>query len=206
MNRLFLICPLLLSVGCVAGNNLKFDYQPASMADVGKNATVVVAAEDRREYVVSGDEPASFVGELRNGYGMPFNVTTEGEVAFSTVVAESIRRELAAAGFNAAVATNAQDLSSSMKSKNARRGLLVNIAEFKADTMNRSTVSYDLNASVVDQNGRVVATHNVKGEDVVEGSLMNPVKALKANVPNFFYRQVHALVSDPKIMNALAGR
>ena len=206
MKRLLLLFPLLLSVGCVAGNNLRFDYQPASMPNVGNNNSVVVAADDTREYVVSGDEPRSFVGELRNGYGMPFNVTTEGEEAFSSVMAESVRRELAAAGFNAVKGDNPKDLPGAMRSAGAQRGLLINIKEFKADTMNRSTVYYDLDASVVDQSGSVVAANSIKGEDVVEGSFMNPIKALKANVPQFLYKQVHALVSDPKIMNALAGR
>lgn len=206
MKKLLLALPLLFSVGCVAGNNLRFDYRPASMPNVGNSAAVVVAADDARQYVVSGDEPKSFVGELRNGYGMPFNVTTEGEIAFSSVVAESVRRELEAAGFRAVVADNSKDLTGAMSRNSASRGLLVTVNEFKADTMNRSTVYYDLTASVLDRSGAVVATTTKKGEDVVEGSFMNPIKALKANVPAFFYRQIHALVSDPTIMNALTAR
>lgn len=206
MRSLLLAAPVVLLVGCVAGNNLKLDYRPATAANIGNNAAVVVAAEDARQYVVNGEEPKSFIGELRNGYGMPFNVTTEGQVAFATIVAESARRDLAASGFRAVAAGSAEDMASGMGANKATRGLLIKINEFKADTMNRSTVHYDLVASVVDGSGRVLATNQKNGEEVVQGSFMNPAKAMKANVPIFFYKQVHELVSDSKIVNALQSK
>jgi hypothetical protein len=34
--------------------------------------------------------------------------------------------------------------------------------------------------------------------------MINPPKAARQKVPEFFYQRVRALVHDPKIMNALA--
>lgn len=203
MKRFLVVIPLLLSVGCVAGNRFKFDYKPATGANVGNGATVVIAAAEARPEVVSGDEPKSFVGEQRNGYGMPFNVTTEGDVPFASVVAESVRRDLEASGFRPVAVNNPEELSSAIRSNNASRGLLVTVKEFKTDTMNNISVDWNLEASVVDRDGKVMATNNVSGETDMKGSMMNPVKASKQKVPAFLFEELHKLVSDPKIVNAL---
>ena len=49
---------------------------------------------------MKGEEPKSFVGEMRNGYGMPFNVNTEGDRPFAEVIGEIVARDLTASGFN----------------------------------------------------------------------------------------------------------
>lgn len=203
MKRLMLVIPLLVSVGCVAGNRFKFDYKPATMPNVGSGTAVVVAAAEGRPDVVSGDEPKSFVGEQRNGYGMPFNITTEGDVPFASVVAESVRRDLEASGFRAVAANNPDELSRAIRSNNANRGLLVTIKEFKTDTMNNITVNWNLEAAVVDGDGKVLATNSVSGESDIKGSMMNPVKASKQKVPAFLFDELHKLVSDARIVSAL---
>jgi hypothetical protein len=68
---------LLTLSGCVMGNTQTFNDVPIERSEVGQGKVVLLfAVDDQRPYIVSGDEPPNFVGEQRNGYGMPFNVTT----------------------------------------------------------------------------------------------------------------------------------
>lgn len=206
--RLAVLGILILALtGCVAGNSHTFDYVPAERTDVGKGTVVLLfAVDDQRPYVVSGDEPAFFVGEQRNGYGMPFNVTTENKRPFAEVVHETVKRDLEAAGFRvtASPEKGASDVAGVVKRANARRALVVVMREFKSDTFNNINFDYDFDATVYDQNGRELAKSKVAGEDQIEGSLMNPAKAAREKVPAEFYKKIHELVTgNPKIVKAL---
>lgn len=195
-----LIVPLL-GTGCVIGNSYAFDYKPASMPDVGAGTTVVLTEPaDLRSYIVKGEEPKSFVGEMRNGYGMPFNVNTEGDRPFAEVIGEIVARDLTASGFNVVRggAVQAAQIGATLREKKAKRGLVITIRELGADTFTNIDVEWDLDAEVYDQNGKMIKKNNVKGKETLEGSLMNPVKASKKRVPEFIYQKVHELVDGVK--------
>lgn len=202
MSRKHLVLLVALSVwaaGCVAGNAYRFDYQPAERTTVGQGRTVVLMpVVDEREYIVSKDEPVSLVGEMRNGYGMPFNVKTEGDRPFADVVTEAVQRDLEAAGFTVVRGANASGND---------RALAVQIKEFLATTSVATDVEWDFLVRVLDAAGKVVAEKRESGEQELPGSMMNPVKAAKKAVPQSFYEIVHRMVTgEPKIVSALTGR
>lgn len=197
---------VLLLGGCVAGNTHTFNYVPVDRSEVGSGRVVLLfAVDDQRPYIVSGDEPANFVGEQRNGYGMPFNVTTADKRPFAQIVQESVQRDLEAAGFRVmATADKATDVTSAITKANAQKALAIVMREFKSDTFNNINVDYDFEAIVYDSAGKELARSKVAGEDELPGSLMNPPKAAKQKVPGHFYSKIHALVTgDPKIVQAL---
>src|SRR5687768_10926591 len=87
--------------GCAVGQSHTFNYVPTDKSEIGKGRVVLLfAVDDKRPYVVSGEEPANFVGEQRSGYGIPFNVTTSDKRPFATIVQETVERDLEAAGFS----------------------------------------------------------------------------------------------------------
>ena len=60
----------LAESGCAVGNTHTFRYAPQAAANWGEERVVLVlGAEDLRQDVVSGDEPPSWVGEQRSGFG-----------------------------------------------------------------------------------------------------------------------------------------
>ena len=198
MRHLGALLIALLSTGCVIGNNYKFDYKPASMPNIGGGSTVVLLQPaDMRSYVTSGEEPASFVGEMRNGYGMPFNVTTANERPFAEVIEEIAARDLTASGFNVVRGgkEHPEQMPTILRAKNAAKGLYIAIREFNANTYNNIDVEWNLDGAVYDTSGRVVKTNTTSGKTELKGSFMNPVKASKEKVPEFVYQKVHELLS-----------
>jgi hypothetical protein len=197
---------LTLLTGCVAGNTHTFNYVPTERSEIGQGRVVLLyAVDDQRPYILSNDEPPSFVGEQRNGYGMPFNVNTAGNRPFAQVVQETVQRDLEASGFRVTPSTEkGGDVAATLRTANAARGLMIVMREFKSDTFNNINVDYDFEAIVYGADGKELARNKVAGEDVLEGSIMNPPKAAKQKVPAHFYDRIHMLVAgNQKIMDAL---
>jgi hypothetical protein len=197
----------MILAGCAAGNTHTFNYVPAQRSEIGSGRIVLLFnVEDQRPYVVSGKEPVTFVGEQRNGYGIPFNVTTSDKRPFAQVVQESVQRDLESAGFRvttAAVRTG--DARNAISAAGATRGLQIVMREFKSDTFNNINFDYDFEAIVYDASGAEIARDKVAGEEVLHGSLMNPPKAARMKVPARFNDKIRELVSgNPKIVKALA--
>jgi hypothetical protein len=195
---------LVLLTGCVIGNTHAFNYVPTERSDVGQGKTVLLfAVDDQRSYIVSGDEPANFVGEQRNGYGMPFNVTTSDKRPFAAIVQETVQRDLEAAGFRVTASREKQG-AEPVKAAQAGKGLKVVMREFKSDTFSNINFDYDFEVIVYDDAGNELARDRVSGEEELKGSMMNPVKASKKKVPAYFYEKIHALVAgNPKVVQAL---
>jgi hypothetical protein len=200
------LATLFLLTGCVIGNTHAFNYVPTERSDVGNGVTVLVfAVDDQREYVVSGEEPANFVGEQRNGYGMPFNVTTADKRPFAAIVQETVQRDLEASGFRVTASSEKQG-AEAVKAAQARKGLKVVMREFKSDTFSNINFDYDFEVVVYDDAGNELARDRVSGEEELKGSLMNPVKASKQKVPAYFFGKIHALVAgNPKVVQALTN-
>ncbi|HEX2834038.1 MAG TPA: hypothetical protein VHW00_13585 [Thermoanaerobaculia bacterium] len=206
MKNALAVLALVLFSGCVIGNTQSFNYVPVDRTDAGAGTVVLLfAVDDQRPYIVSGDEPANFVGEQRNGYGMPFNVTTTDKRPFATIVQETVQRDLEAAGFKVTASTGkAANISSAVQSASADRALAVIMREFKSDTFNNINFDYDFEAVVYDAGGNELARDKIAGEEELKGSMMNPVKAAKQKVPAEFYARIHKLITaNPKIMGAL---
>jgi hypothetical protein len=201
------VLTLLLLTGCVAGNTHTFNYVPAERSEIGADRVVLLfAVDDQRPYIVSGEEPANFVGEQRNGYGMPFNVTTTDKRPFATVVQETVQRDLEAAGFRVTASSSkpSTDVASVIRNANATRALAIVMNEFKSDTYNNINFDYNFEAIVYDADGREIARDKIFGEDELKGSLMNPVKAARQKVPVAFYEKMHELVTgNRRIVEAL---
>lgn len=212
MRRLFALGMALVAAsllgGCVMGNTHTFNYVPTERSEVGNGKVVLLfAVEDQRPYIVSGEEPANFVGEQRNGYGIPFNVTTTDKRPFAQVVQETVQRDLEAAGFRVTRSSDkAVNAASAIQSANASRALAILMHEFKSDTYNNINFDYDFEAVVYGSDGTELAREKTAGEEEIPGSMMNPPKAAKQKVPARFYEKIHALVTgNPKIVQALTG-
>lgn len=193
---------------CAMGNSHTFNYVPTEKSEIGRGRVVLLfAVDDRRPYVVDGDERPNFVGEQRNGYGMPFNVTTSDGRPFSAIVQETLQRDLEATGFRVtATGLKPVDVAAAARTANANRLISVVMTEFKSDTYTNINVDYDFEAIVYDSSGKELARNRVSGEDVIPGSMMNPPKAAKAKVPAHFYTKIHRLVvQDAKMMSALTS-
>ncbi|MDA8019558.1 MAG: hypothetical protein MPN21_19105 [Thermoanaerobaculia bacterium] len=205
---LCLLVAVLPALGCAFGNTHTFDYRPRAPVSVGEGAVVILfSVADRRPDIVAGDEPPEWVGEQRGGYGNPFNVKTTSGKPFSAIVAETVRRDLEAAGFDAVLvdeSASANSVGETIRSRGAQRGVAVVMHKFNSNTYVNIDVEWDFEVTVLDANGEAIGSNRETGKETLEGSFMNPPKAAKEKVPPFFYDIVHRLVvGNEEIREAL---
>ena len=209
LSRLSLYALLLLSVaaGCAVGNTHTFNYQPRALAGGGTGAVVVLfSVADERPDIVSGDEPPQWVGEQRGGYGNPFNVKTTSGKPFAEVVAQTLRRDLEAAGFEVdrVQESAGQEAGTVIRERGAKRAVSVVMHKFNSNTYVNIDVEWDFEATVLDERGEELASNREQGKTTLEGSFLNPPKAAKAKVPPFFYDIAHRLVvGEEEMLEAL---
>ena len=197
----------LAASGCAVGNTHTFRYTPQPGENLGQERVVLVFdVEDLRKDIVSGDEPPSWVGEQRAGFGIPYTITTTDRRAFAEVVQETLQRDLESVGFRTVTAeeTSPESVAGLLAEEGADRALVVVMRNFNSDTYNDIDVEWDFEATVYDPSGRALASNHLEGRQEVKGSLMNPVKAAKLKVPPFFYDLMRQLVvGDREMMAAL---
>ena len=200
------LCSALLGVtatGCAVGNTHTFNYQPLARNNIGQGIVVVLlSVDDQRPDIVSGDEPPSWVGEQRGGFGNPFNVKTTSGKPFADEVAETLRRDLASVGFEALLVPNAdrEVVPKVLRDRGAERAISVVMRKFNSDTYVNVDVEWDFEATVLDAHGKELASNHEQGMTTLEGSLLNAPKAAKKAVPPFFYDLIHRLVAGNEAM------
>lgn len=205
MHKILVACLLTIGLSaCAVGN--QHDYQSTvPELKVQTTASVDVAAQDKRIYVVNGEKKPDFVGLSRGGLGNPFNITTVSGRPLADDFRDTVVKALKAKGINAdAVTLSAtEDARQLLMSRGKDRGLVFAINEWKSDTYMNTALHYDVELSVLDQTGKLLANHKISGNDDLGGS-GNPPGHAKGAVPYTFKQKLDQLLNDPKVIAALA--
>jgi hypothetical protein len=204
--------PLLSAVaGCAIGNTHTFNYRPQETSELGRGTTVLVfAVKDARPYIVAGEEPASFVGEQRAGYGgVLHNVLTTDGRPFAEHVAETVGRDLQAAGFKVLASDRVAegDIGRFLAEQGADRAMAVVMREFNSNTYNNIDVEWDFEAAVYGADGKELHRRTETGKTTLTVLLGGFGRVPGQPVPTFFYELIHKLVAgDPEVIRALKAR
>ena len=191
--------------GCAVGNVYDFRYRPPESAPEQLPPRVVVVFEvaDLRKDILEGDEPLSWVGEQRGGYGNPFTVKTSDGRAFATIVQEAIVRDLEALGLDAVDAgsgipdgdaARARAIQEGRGEGAGELGLWVKMHAYNSDTYADITVEWNFQLFLLDAAGKVIFEDTVEGERELKGSWVNPPKEAKAKVPPAFYEILRSMI------------
>lgn len=122
-----------------------------------------VAVVDEREYVKSGTKDSSYVGAIRNNYGIPRNVYTASGGPVAEDVEKAIVNGLSNVGINAEIA-DAASKSSRRSSQSGERLLLITLSEWVSDSYRNSVgFSHKLTASLFDHDGGRIAFTSSEG-------------------------------------------
>ena len=198
--------------GCAVGNVYDFSYIPPDHTPPKLSPKVVLLfeVEDLRRDILEGDEPASWVGEQRGGYGNPFTVKTADGRAFAEVVQGAIRRDLEAVGLKVEEAgrapNSAETVAEKIGSEKADAGLRVKMLVYNSNTYLNTDMEWDFQLMVFDAAGKTLYDEHVEGRQTLEGSFWNSPKAAKANVPPAFYEVLHdMIVGNPDLLAALGS-
>lgn len=188
--------------GCAVGVTHQYDNAtPEITASAGSKLGVGV--QDRRLYVVSKQKPASFVGVSRGGFGNPFDVNTASGNTLADDVSKSIQTTLAAKGVKVGAVSLPLGIDETEAIKRLAaagdKAILIVLNEWKADTYMSTTLTYDVQAMVVDASGKVLTSKKIFGMDNLGGSAVNPPEHSRNAVPIAFRKKLEELFSSPEI-------
>ena len=210
MIRLVKICAAMSCIamlgGCAVGVTHQYDNgTPEIKASAG--AKLGVGVQDRRIYVVSKQKPEAFVGLSRGGFGNPFDVNTDSGNPLADDFAKTIQTALSAKGVKASAISLplGTDETEAIKrlSKAGDKAVLVVLNEWKADTYSNTTLTYDVQAMIVDASGKVLSSKNISGKDDLGGNAFNPPGHSRSAVPVAFRKKLEELFAAPEIASHL---
>jgi len=196
--------------GCAIGQTHRYTYEAPATSPSAKGTVVLFAVRDERADVISGQEPPTWVGEQRDGWGIPHSVLTSDGRPFAAIVQEAVQRDLEGTGLTVVVAPEvpgtAAGIGEVLRSRGAARALAVSLHDFNVNTYSNMDVEWDFAARVFDGAGNVVASDRSNGKETLESAVRGSIRAAKMQTPPFFYRLIHELViGNPRIWPALAG-
>jgi len=195
---------IALVAGCAVGQKIPYNVGQPNLRP-GAAVPLALAVQDERPEIVDGTKRPNFVGVFRGGFGNPFDATTASGESLAADFAETIGRGLGASGYRVLpVATRPaeglDELTRVCARTAAPRWLLVQLAEWKSDTMMRTALIYDIRAQVMDAQGHVLGKSRLEGRDKLGGDSTNA----KALVPDAHRAILERLLNDPAIVAALA--
>ena len=132
--------------------------------------SLAVLVHDQREYVLKGDYPEKVIGAYLKGmFRVRSNIDTYFSTPLADEMAEGLRKSfvkdkwLAVASIATTKKDTAEDLASLIKTAKLHRNLVVTVKEIWVESYKNSSVNYDLNIAVYDQNAKLLAITDERG-------------------------------------------
>ncbi len=167
--RSFLCLWLLSFSACAFGG--KIEYRGASDFRTSiKPTSLIVAVQDQRPYVLSGNKSVQFVGLRRALFGIPYGVHTRSRNALADDMGSLITTTLQHNNASVQQVTltpheNINSLISTVKASSAEYALFFVLREWKTDQYFGTSLSYDVHLSVFDKAGNKKAEAEKRGRE-----------------------------------------
>ena len=207
MRNALILFSCILLIGCAAGN--KYNYR-AELTSLPLKAmtkkTLLLDLDDRRPYILSGEKKPDFVGLQRGGFGNPFDVTTASGNPMIDDMATSVAASLEQSGYVVNIAESNTDLSQLIilaKSRDVFRIIRLQVLEWKSDIYMSIGLQYDLQLSVYDADGKLLAENSMKGNEAVGGGKISATQNSE-HMADEFGKRIGYLFNKPEIREALS--
>jgi len=190
IKTLLLTALMLTLTGCTFGRN-KVDYSSLGPElHIKTDKSIAVAVYDMRPYVLSEEKKNTFVGVTRGTYYNSFDMSTVS----GSALAADLQRSVLSALANSNIVASTKTFDPPLKAGSSNQRLLVlKINEWKTDTYLSTQFVYDMNASVIDENGKVLGTQHARNDEQIQNFQDSGMQALKD------------LLASPQIIRALTA-
>ena len=206
MKKILFICLIsTLSVGCAIGNKYGYNNKVLNIpVNTDIQTPLVLAIDDKRPYIISGDKPKNFVGLQRGGFGNPFSVTTTSGNSLADDFLDAISSALRSSGYKVTQSSQVQStaLIEAAKSNGASRIVMITINEWKSDVFVNIKVIGDLELVVWDTNGNKLASNSVDFSRSLGGAAIGAQKNSN-RVLKEFEAQIAILFNKKEIRDSL---
>jgi hypothetical protein len=207
MRNVSILFSCLLLIGCAAGN--KYNYRAELTSLPLKSTTeqlLLLDLDDRRPYILSGEKNPDFVGLQRGGFGNPFEVTTASGKPMIDDMASSVAASLEKSGYSVKIAEGNTDLSQLIilaRSHDIFRIIRLQVFEWKSDIYMSIGLHYDLQLSIYDAEGNLLAENSMKGNEAVGGGKISATQNSE-HMADEFGKRIGYLFNNPQIRDAMS--
>ncbi|MEJ3667917.1 hypothetical protein [Stutzerimonas stutzeri] len=181
-----IIC--LMLTGCAYGRKVDYAHSFPSMPNLPPQS-VEVRVTDARPYVVSGNKKGTFVGLIRGGYYIPYDVNTRS----GQPLASDLQAALVGGFERHGLAARVAEVGAKAASKPGVLLLDVSIQEWKSEAAIGEILTYSLRAELIDQTGQQLAVAHARGSDRIYDYTQAGRNALAS------------LLAQPTVVQALGG-
>ena len=183
-----------MMAGCVVGQKIPLTYTPEQMDATQGVGTfpLSVTVADNRPYVASGDKGASFIGKYRSGFGIPYDVNTEGKTPLAQAIQRDLTADIRKAGFTV------------VPSATAERWVEVSILDYNFDCYQNCRVWIRLEMQVRDASGTVLYSKDLVDDREISGGAFGPKYVVEEEIPKRYGAMIRNIVrGDAEAMAAL---
>ena len=211
MKRISLIFLLMSLSSCAIGTKMSFNQTTLNSPQVSDAVPLTVVTRDARSYVLSGDKTPQWVGLQRSGYGIPYGVHTSSGKSlaqeFSESIFKSFKQRSASVGMLVLPVDNkTREQVNEYLRRNVTDGkiLLLEINDWKSDTMSNISFSYDLTMTVLDKNLSTLGLASSKADKKLPGSFLSPVGESERVVTREQISILNELLNSSQVVSALS--
>jgi len=202
----FVLVAMFIASGCIRYTYNLANVKP-ELYPVG-NASVAVASQDQRIYVISGRNKPQLVGVIRGTFGNPLYMTTASRRPLADEMGNVIIGALKKKGFKTIpVVVSATEPIEQVRKKLADTGaeklIHFQIKKWKSDTYSNVRLEYIMNLAVFDTKGKLLAEKESSGDENLGSGGFNILKGTRKKVPEAFKKKLEELFNAPDITKAL---
>jgi hypothetical protein len=176
---------------------------------VKSSQPIALAVHDQRPYVVDSSKLATFVGSMRSGVGIPYDITTKSGNTTADDMLGILKRALEKNGNDIKTVSTRSGLSKEavleeLAKTGAPKRVYMRLLEWKTDTYMKADLYCLVDLYVYNEKGEQIAETTIKSKaEAFGGSFWNPKKAAKKGALKAVKLKLEALIGDKNVVNAL---
>lgn len=187
-----------------AGNRHPYHEISLNLTPSGTTAILLAVHDQRTEMISTGKEP-EFVGYMRSGFGIPFNIGTKSGQPLAVDLANVIGNALIKKGFAVknmptSPSETHEQLVQKMKEAKAGMPVILHLTTWHSDCYQVVWYYYNLVLQVYDTEGKFIGQKMIEGKESVGSSFWNPPKFARKNLPPAMKKRLEELFNSPEIV------
>jgi hypothetical protein len=172
------------------------------------SSSILLAVHDLRNEVISTGKAPDFVGYMRSGVGIPYNIGTKSKRPLADDMAETVSKALTKRGFKVTVvpapaSETHEQLVPRLKAMNAGMPVVLHLSEWHSDSYQAVWYNYNVILQVYDNEGKFLGQKVIQGKEHVGTTMWNPVKLAKKRMPGEFKKRMEELFNSPEVTAVL---